>query len=423
MMNIVCVPTGLIDLEHPQKGIETISESGFDSILFDMAACCPPDELEKMGKPGGRIDDSRYPAGLAESIAPLLKQCLERKMHISIVRAPRLFRNTKRCDLTDVLSDLAKECIKICARAGCRQLIVSPVFAGVPHGTEWDVNRKYYLGLVNIARENDVTILLESQFRDMNGHLIRGICMDVNETAAWIDRLNRDAGEERFGFCMDIGVCTICGQGVQELTMTLNSRIKAVILRDCDGQHDTSMLPFTCINYGHLQTDWTGLILGLRENCYDGSLIIDFGSNTMTYSHLLRPQMLRMAKMTADYFRWQIAIKAVIKKYDKRVLFGAGNMCRNYMKCYGREFPPLFTCDNDENRWGGQIEGLEIRPPEALRELEQDCVIFICNIYYGEIEKQLRQMKIRNPVAYFSDEYMPPRYFNGIEGKSVTKND
>lgn len=30
-------------------------------------------------------------------------------------------------------------------------------------------------------------------------------------------------------------------------------------------------------------------------------------------------------------------------------------------------------------------------------------------------------MKIRNPVAYFSDEYMSPRYFNEIEGKSVKK--
>ena len=85
-------------------------------------------------------------------------------------------------------------------------------------------------------------------------------------------------------------------------------------------------------------------------------------------------------------------MKNVLKKYDTRVLFGAGNMCRNYMKCYGEEFPPLFTCDNNSGRWGEIFEGLQIRPPEALKDLAPDCAIFICNIYYREIEKQLREM-------------------------------
>lgn len=412
MIKIVCVPTGLIDLKHPEKGLAVIREGGFDSILFDLAACCPPGELEKLGKPekenpGERSIASKYRERLSESVAPLLRQCREQQVHISIVCAPCLCRNTERSDLTELLSELVKESIKICGRAGCKQLIVSPVSAGASHEAEWEVNRKYYLGLVNTARENDITILLQSQFRDMNGRLVRGICTNVNETATWIDRLNREAGEERFGFCMDTSVCTLCGQRMQELALVLGSRIKAVILRDCDGQHDTSMLPFTCVNYGHLRTDWSGLILGLREICFDGSLLIDFSSNTMAYSHLFRPKLLQLAKMTADYFRWQIAMKAVLKKYEKRVLFGAGNMCCNYMKCYGGEFPPLFTCDNDKSRWGGRSEGLEIRPPEALRQIDPDCAVFICNIYYREIEGQLRQMGICNPVEYFSDEYMP----------------
>jgi len=77
------------------------------------------------------------------------------------------------------------------------------------------------------------------------------------------------------------------------------------------------------------------------------------------------------------------------------------------MKCYGEKFSPLFTCDNDSARWGRQFEGLEIRPPEALKALDPDCVIFICNIYYREIEQQLRWVGIANPVEYFNDEYMP----------------
>ncbi len=108
-------------------------------------------------------------------------------------------------------------------------------------------------------------------------------------------------------------------------------------------------------------------------------------------------------------------MKNVLKRYSKRVLFGAGNMCRNFMKCYGEEFPPLFTCDNNEARWGEQFEGLEIRPPESLKELPSDCAIFICNIYYKEVERQLREMGISNPIEYFNDEYMPSYYFDRLE--------
>ena len=91
-------------------------------------------------------------------------------------------------------------------------------------------------------------------------------------------------------------------------------------------------------------------------------------------------------------------MKNVLKRYSKRVLFGAGNMCRNFMKCYGEEFPPLFTCDNNEARWGEQFEGLEIRPPESLKELPSDCAIFICNIYYKEVERKFREMGISNLI-------------------------
>ena len=107
-------------------------------------------------------------------------------------------------------------------------------------------------------------------------------------------------------------------------------------------------------------------------------------------------------------------MKNVLKRYSKRVLFGAGNMCRNFMKCYGEEFPPLFTCDNNRARWGEQFEGLEIRPPESLKELPSDCAIFICNIYYKEVERQLREMGISNPIEYFNDEYMPSYYFDRL---------
>lgn len=420
-MNIVYVPSEFVGLENPKRGILTVKGGGFDNILLDLAKGCTPYELENLGKPQKENEKraqmmvSEHPEKLTESVALLIRQCAEQKMGIPMARAPYLPRNTKRSDLTKLLPELAKESIRACGQAGCRELIVKPLFAGVTRGMEWEVNREYYLGLTDLARENGVRILLENQCRDCNGHLVRGICADAEEAAVWVDALNKEVREERFGFCMDVGACTLCGQGMQEFVMTLGSRIKAVVMRECDGYQEASMLPFTCVNCGRSQTDWLGLIRGLREICYDGTLLMDCSSTAETFSHLLRPQVLQLAKATADYFEWQIRMKAVLKKYDKRVTFGAGNMCRNYMKCYGREFPPLFTCDNNKNRWGKQFEGLEIKSPEALKEIDPDCAIFICNMYYREIEDQLRQMGICNPIEYFNDEYMPSYYFQKLE--------
>ena len=90
-------------------------------------------------------------------------------------------------------------------------------------------------------------------------------------------------------------------------------------------------------------------------------------------------------------------------------------MCRNYMKCYGKAYPPLYTCDNDEKKWGTKFCGLVIQSPECLRELTEDTVILICNVYYREIERQLRNMGIANPIEYFNDEYMPSFHFDRVE--------
>ena len=132
-------------------------------------------------------------------------------------------------------------------------------------------------------------------------------------------------------------------------------------------------------------------------------------------THLLQKGLAIYAKKIADYFAWQISIESIIKRYRTRVLFGAGNMCRNYMKCYGEKYKPMFACDNNPAIWGTMFEGLEIKSPEALKILPEDCVVLICNIYYEEIEKQLHDMGIRNPIERFNDEYLPSMYMDRFD--------
>ncbi len=427
-MKVATTLSGIIDYKRPGQGTSDIISAGFENAFLNFDALCSPYELENTGRPvieqeaddDPQIKVSAQPSYMHKLLHPLLEKCggksiNEKRINIEAAYAPYLPRETKHGDeINDLLKELTIESIKACAAFGCHYLIVRPLFAGIEPGAEFQANKEYYISLAETAKQNNVILLLENQCSNIGGHLVRGLCSDAQTSAEWIDSLNETVGEERFGFCMDTGICSICGQDMREFAIALGARIKVVILRECDGHNENSILPFTGINTSSFQNEWLNLIRGMREINFDGTLILEYAGTVSAFSPLLRPQLISLAKSVADYFKWQIEIEAALKKYKSIVLFGAGNMCRNYMKCYGEKYPPLFTCDNNKSLWGTSFCGLEVKPPEALRNLPEGCGIFICNIYYREIQKQLRGMEIEN-IEFFNDEYMPSFHFDRLK--------
>lgn len=434
-INIVCAPAGIVSIKSPGRGIAFLSDAGFESMLLDFSLCCPPEELEKTGKERGteaalafseeccgERAENEYNgnSGISLSLSSsLIEQCKKSGMRIKIAYAPYLPRSYKYSNLNALLAMLVKESIRACGQAGCKYIVIRPLFAGIPDEEIWSRNREYYMELALLAREYEVQILLENQCRDRNGHLVRGICADIYEAISWVDSFNETLGEERFGFCMDVGACNLCGMNMYDFISGLGERLKAVVLRDCDGSHENALLPFASVNNGQAQTDWLGLIRGLREQGFAGEMIFNMKDTISAVPSFLYSELLKWAKVIADSFKWQIGMENILKKYPSRVLFGAGNMCRNYMKCYGEKYPPLYSCDNDSAIWGTVFCGLEVKNPQCLKELPEECAVFICNIYYEEIKAQLKDMGIHNPIEYFNDEYMPSYYFDRLEMKAV----
>lgn len=420
-MNVSCMPGGIIEYRRPGQGVSDLCRGGFSHAALDLRELCAEGELENLGRerPGGAAPARKPAAGepaLLGQYARELAEAYRGKLELSVARAPYLSRDTRRADLNGRLEELAAEGIRTCGALDCRFIMVRPLFAGVERGAEWAVNRDFYLRLGAEARRAGVTVLLENQCRDYNGHLIRGLCSDPAQAAQWVDRLNGEMGEERFGFCLNTGTCRLCGQDMGPFAAALGRRLKAVILRECVGQRENSLLPFTAPAQDQSQAAWIGLIRGLREAGFDGELVLDLPDTAAAFSPLLRPAVLTLAHQVGEYFKWQIQLELTLKSCPSIVLFGAGNMCRNYMRCYGERYRPLFTCSNSPGSWGSQFCGLEVRPPEALRDLPPDCVVLICNVYYREVEDQLREMGLPNRIAYFNDEYMPSFQFDGQRG-------
>lgn len=325
----------------------------------------------------------------------------DQQYRMAVVRIPHVDYVEGINDTIDLYKKIVIENAKAGNPNSWKNIIIQPIVSDID-SLNFNYNKDFFVELASYIVDTGMTILVENQCKNVNGHYVRGFCSDEVEAVNFIDKLNNLAeekygqrivnGEEipYFGFCMNTGTCNLCGQNMYDFVVTLGSRIKAVILRDCNGNQDTSMLPFTCVNDNTSQTDWLNLIRGLRKIRFDGELIMDFSDTAAAFSPILKPQLLVLAKSIADYFKWQIEIESLLDKYPSRVLFGAGNMCRNYMKNYGEKYPPLFTCDNNKKIWGQTFEGLEIKNPECLKDVPSDTAIFICNVFYREIEEQLR---------------------------------
>ena len=405
-MQVVYQSSGVVDLWRPNSGLKKYVAAGLTSGVLDLT------RLDWLFDTAKIKERRRYASGSVEMVLldqpseidrltrPYLERCKELEISLPLAIMP-VCTDYEEC--LEQYKIFLKSCMGLCATYGISSIVIPPLQA------DWTINQPFYDEIVTGAQDNKLQILLTNQVRNYNGHYIRGVCCDAAEAADWIDRLNQLHENKCFGFLMDMRDCNICGQNMYEFAVVLGGRIKAVRVCDGDGQALSSLMPFSCASNRQSRVDWLSFFRGMRKVEFDGILMIDAADSIAVLSTLLKIDFLRYEKRIGEYLQFQIELERTVKKYASRVLFGAGNMCRNYMKCYGKEYPPLFTCDNNANLWETEFEGLVIKNPEELKNLPDDCAIFICNLYYEEIQEQIEAMGLKNPIEWFNDEYLPIR--------------
>lgn len=401
----------VVNPERPVQGVRDLQKTGFRSIMLHVGAMYPKKNETQQERQRRR----KYsPDTIAARYSEYLDACGRAGMHVPLIHAPVACIEPDGPDFSEMLFVSVQECMKLCRMAECSFLIMEPLYKKGNGDLDYDRNYDYYLRVVPLAKKYGVQILIKNQLKDLGGHVVRSALSEPSFALDWLERLNREARDEIFGFCLDTGRCSLCGNDLQTFVTELGHRLKAVVLTDNDGQNDCPMLPFTYPHEGQTLMHWVGLIRGLRNIAFDGELAVDYTGTLSSFPSMLWPTVLQLAREVGDYFRWQIGMESSLKDYEKIVLFGAGNMCRNYMKCYGEKYPPLFICDNNRRLWGTSFEGLEVKNPEELRSLPPGCTVVICNVYYREIEAQLRELGVKS-IGYFNDEYMPSFYFDRLE--------
>lgn len=458
-MVLICNPAGVVDAKHPGQGLGDITAAGFDQVLLSTEFCCEEKKFKSMSQER-RIAEAEHliyvpdhPEKLSEAMKPFLEMLRQKKMRCDYALASHLPRDRKNFELNKMIVPIVEGAVRLAVQNGCKGIILRPLYTGVAVDEEWEVNKSYLLRLGEVAREElqaletgvgsgsskateaaqkHFQILVENQCKYQEGHLVRGILSDSADVREWMTELQSafassvdatGAGEQsdeevqiEYKLCMNVGSLSVYGQDIYEYTMAVADHIGAVIVHDGSNADEVSMVPFTSVSSMGLMTRWIEIIRGLRSISYDGPLILDMEHAAKFCPPLLRPDLMKFAKRTMDYLVWQIHMADAMKKYDHIVLFGAGNMCRNYLTNYGKEYPPLFTCDNNPNRWGEDFYGLRIESPEKLRDLPENTGIFICNVYYREIQKQLEEMGITEGVEFFNDEYLQSLNMERLRG-------
>lgn len=422
---------GLADIFRPKQIFADLCQAKIPGVVFplsgyfywDINTDIPHSKREILPcqmKMGTDADYSQL-AAFAEPCLAGMRDC---GMQADVFDMPSLGGNLRQAEwieqlgwewVCDALKHTQEAALRFAAKQGFRISFVHYMLSPDMSPQEIDVfNREYYTWLGGLASELGISLLFTNQLDNVGGHIVRGSLADGREMAQWVDSLNAAVGAEVFGVNFHAGNANLCGQDMQMFIREVGHRLKAATVCDNDGRHYASLLPFSMFRRGEYATDWLGLIRGMRDVDFDGSLIFEANDTIYGYSPLLRPHVLQLAKAVADYLAWQVSLELEMKRHDKIVLFGAGNMCRNYMKNYGDKYPPLFTCDNNSARWGEIFCGLEIKNPEVLRHLPDDVCVFICNVYYREIEAQLRELGVKN-IAFFNDEYMPTFHYDRLE--------
>ncbi|HIU20482.1 MAG TPA: sugar phosphate isomerase/epimerase [Candidatus Limiplasma stercoravium] len=189
---------------------------------------------------------------------------------------------------------------------GCPYAVVHPMLLAQPlseavRQATWEMNLDFYSQLIPILKETGVQLGIENMFLGLEGRYGPTPVSTGEDMAAYIDRLNDLAGEERFVACLDTGHAHLLGLSVAQMAACLGKRLRLVHLHDNDRTSDRHTAPFL----GTL--DWTATLQALSDAGYDGCLSFETHGFVTAFPPELMPHAVRLLSAVGRRLEAQLA--------------------------------------------------------------------------------------------------------------------
>ena len=258
---------GVIEKVGLEAGYSMIAQAGFTAIDWGIEAIAP-NSIRKLEYKG-----LIYGKPLEEIIAyfaPQLEYIRKNNLKITQAHAPFPAYVPGHPEVLEFMIGAYKRCIEFCDYAGCENVVIHGISLSndntfdTPESIE-AMNWHLYESLIPTLQKCNVTVCLENLF-SWDTSAIEGHCSDPHEAVRFIDSLNKKAGKDVFGLCLDTGHLQLLGKSMRSYIPTLGKRIKALHVHDNDARIDRHLAPFTG------KVDWASFCQELRAIGYSGDI-------------------------------------------------------------------------------------------------------------------------------------------------------
>ena len=92
----------------------------------------------------------------------------------------------------------------------------------------------------------------------------------------------------------------------------------------------------------------------------------------------------------------------------KMYLFGSGQFTKMFLSQFGKDYEIVGIFDNNQEKWGQELKGIPIMPPEHLKSLQSGTYkVIICIKNYVPVMKQLKELGVKDYAVYDSSLEYP----------------
>lgn len=84
----------------------------------------------------------------------------------------------------------------------------------------------------------------------------------------------------------------------------------------------------------------------------------------------------------------------------KLYLFGSGRYSEKFIEQFGEYYDIAGLLDNNPDKWGEKLQGIEIYPPSILEKTDAAFKVFICIKFFDDVLTQLKEIGIKDISVY-----------------------